>query len=141
GQKVEQIRPRLKHLKAIVQVAGGGDPANGIFAFNDLIKQQPSDRLISGRKILGSDIAAYFHTGGTTGTPKLVRHTHTNQVYQAWALSLMLPLGAGRTLLFGLPLFHVGGALTQGLATLCAGGTLVVVSPAGWRDPQAVRNV
>src|SRR4029453_804396 len=26
-QKVEQIRPRLKHLKTIVQVLGGGDPA------------------------------------------------------------------------------------------------------------------
>ena len=34
----------------------------------------------------GDDIAAYFHTGGTTGTPKLVRHTHANQVYQAWAM-------------------------------------------------------
>ena len=83
-QKVEQIRPQLKHLKAIVQVFGGGDPARDIYAFNDLIKQQPADRLVSGRKISGSDIAAYFHTGGTTGTPKLVRHTHANQVYQAW---------------------------------------------------------
>jgi len=83
-QKVEQIRPQLKHLKTIVQVGGGGDPAKGIFAFNDLIKQQPSERLVSGRKILGTDVAAYFHTGGTTGTPKLVRHTHANQVYQAW---------------------------------------------------------
>ena len=64
----------------------GGDPANGIYAFNELIKQQPSDRLVSGRKISGNEIAAYFHTGGTTGTPKLVRHTHANQVYQAWAL-------------------------------------------------------
>jgi fatty-acyl-CoA synthase len=78
-QKVEQIRPSLKHLKAIVQVHGGGDPANGIHSFADLIKQQPSDRLVSGRKISGNDIAAYFHTGGTTGTPKLVRHTHTNR--------------------------------------------------------------
>src|SRR5581483_7143949 len=57
-RKVEQIRPSLKHLKAIVQVAGGGDPEKGILAFNDLIKQQPSDRLVSGREILGSDIAA-----------------------------------------------------------------------------------
>src|SRR6478672_2039229 len=39
-QKVEQIRPQLKHLKAIVQVFGGGDPGKGIFAFGDLIKQQ-----------------------------------------------------------------------------------------------------
>ncbi|MDU0957638.1 MAG: AMP-binding protein, partial [Bradyrhizobium sp.] len=36
-QKVEKVRGSLKHLKAIVQVyGGGGDPANGIHAFNDL---------------------------------------------------------------------------------------------------------
>src|SRR5579871_3973744 len=67
-QKVEQVRGRLKNLKAIVQVHGAGDPASGVYAFNELIKTQPSDRLVSGRKISGSDIAAYFHTGGTTGT-------------------------------------------------------------------------
>ena len=140
-QKVEQIRPQLKHLKAIVQIFGGGDPAKGIFAFNDLIAQQPSDRLVSGRKIAGHDIAAYFHTGGTTGTPKLVRHTHANQVYQAWAINLVLKAKPGGTLLFGMPLFHVGGSLTQALQTFSAGGSLVVLSGAGWRNPNAVRNI
>ncbi|MBR0744936.1 acyl-CoA synthetase [Bradyrhizobium japonicum] len=140
-QKVEQIRPQLKHLKAVVQVFGGGDPDKGIFAFNDLIKQQPTDRLISGRKILGSDIAAYFHTGGTTGTPKLVRHTHANQVYQAWALNLLLKSKPGANMLFGMPLFHVGGSLTQVLLTLSAGGSLVVLSPSGWRNPNSVKNI
>ncbi|MBR0826786.1 acyl-CoA synthetase [Bradyrhizobium manausense] len=140
-QKVEQIRPQLKHLKAIVQVFGGGDPANGIYSFNDLIKQQPADRLVSDRKILDSDIAAYFHTGGTTGTPKLVRHTHANQVYQAWALNLLLQTKPGGNLLFGMPLFHVGGSLTQVLTTLSGGGSLVVLSPSGWRNPNAVKNI
>src|SRR5246127_99834 len=37
-QKVDQVRKHLKHLKAVVQVHGAGDPANGIHAFNDLIK-------------------------------------------------------------------------------------------------------
>ena len=140
-QKVDQVRKHLKHLKAIVQVHGAGDPANGIHAFNDLIKAQPSDHLISGRKILGSDVAAYFHTGGTTGTPKLVRHTHTNQVYQAWGCNLMLKSQAGQNLLFGIPLFHVGGSLTQALATLTAGGCLVVLSPSGWRNPSSIKNI
>jgi fatty-acyl-CoA synthase len=140
-QKVEQIRPSLKRLKAIVQVGGGGDRANGVFAFNDLIRQQPSDRLVSGRKISGSDIAAYFHTGGTTGTPKLVRHTHANQVYQAWGLNLLLKSKPGSNLLFGMPLFHVGGSLTQVLTTLSGGGCLVVLSPSGWRNPSAVKNI
>lgn len=140
-QKVEQIRPQLKHLKVIVQVGGGGDPDKGVLAFGDLIRQQPSDRLVSGRQIRGSDIAAYFHTGGTTGTPKLVRHTHANQVYQAWGLNLLLKSKPGTNLLFGMPLFHVGGSLTQVLATISSGGSLVVLSAAGWRNPNSIRNI
>ncbi len=140
-QKVEQVRGSLKHLKAIVQVHGPGDPANGIYSFNELMAAQPSDRLISGRKICGEETAAYFHTGGTTGTPKLVRHSHTNQVYQAWVVNLLLKSRPGKNLLFGLPLFHVGGSLTQGLSTLSGGGSLVVLSGAGWRNPASIKNV
>jgi fatty-acyl-CoA synthase len=139
-QKVEQVRGKLPHLKAIVQL-GPGDPAHGIYSFGELIKTQPSDRLVSGRIISGGDTAAYFHTGGTTGTPKLVRHTHTNQVYQAWACNLMLKAMPGQNLLFGMPLFHVGGSLTQALATFAAGNCLVVLSPSGWRNPASVKNI
>jgi fatty-acyl-CoA synthase len=139
-QKVEQVRGRLKHLKAIVQL-GPGDAAAGIHAFGELIKAQPADRLVSGRTFSGDDIAAYFHTGGTTGTPKLVRHSHANQVYQAWAINLLLQARPGTNLLFGMPLFHVGGSLTQTLSMLAAGGCLVVLSPTGWRNPNSVKNI
>jgi fatty-acyl-CoA synthase len=140
-QKVEKVRGQLKHLKAIVTVHGPSDPPNGIHSFADLIKQQPSDKFVSGRKISGNEIAAYFHTGGTTGTPKLVRHTHANQVYQAWGCNLMLKSEPGKNLLFGMPLFHVGGSLTQALSTLTAGGSLVVLSPSGWRNPNSIKNL
>lgn len=30
-----------------------------------------------------SDLASLFHTGGTTGAPKLAAHTHTNEVTDA----------------------------------------------------------
>jgi fatty-acyl-CoA synthase len=140
-QKVEQVRGRLKHLKAIIQVHGPGEPASKIYSFGELIKEQPSDRLVSGRRISGGQIAAYFHTGGTTGTPKLVRHTHTNQVSQAWAVNLLLKSRPGANLLFGMPLFHVGGSLTQALSAFSSGGCLVVLSPAGWRNPVSVKNI
>jgi fatty-acyl-CoA synthase len=139
--KVLKVRSKLKQLKAIVQVNGPGDEANGIYSFEALSSKQPADRLVSGRKIAASDVAAYFHTGGTTGTPKLVLHTHANQVYQAWGCNLALKSSPGRTLLFGMPLFHVGGALTQTLATLSSGSCLVVLSPAGWRNPAALKNL
>ena len=139
--KVQQIKGQLPNLKAIVVVHGASDEANALYNFEAMVGQFPADRLTSGRHILASDTAGFFHTGGTTGTPKLVRHTHANQVYQAWVMGLMLPFGPGRNLLFGLPLFHVGGALTQGLAPLAGGNTLVVLAPSGWREPNAIRNV
>ncbi|WP_298253519.1 acyl-CoA synthetase [Bradyrhizobium sp.] len=140
-EKVKQVRGRLKHLKATVQVHGPGDPVDKVYSFGDLIKDQPSDRLVNDRRISGEQIAAYFHTGGTTGTPKLVCHSHANQVYQAWACNLLLKAKAGANLLFGMPLFHVGGSLTQALSSLSAGGCLIVLSPSGWRNPAAVRNI
>ncbi|MEO8807684.1 MAG: AMP-binding protein, partial [Burkholderiaceae bacterium] len=139
--KVQQIKGQLPNLKAVLVVHGAADEANAVYNFDAMLGQFPADHLVSGRRILASDTAGYFHTGGTTGTPKLVRHSHANQVYQAWAMALMLPFGPGCNLLFGLPLFHVGGALTQGLAPLAGGNTLVVLAPSGWREPNAIRNV
>ena len=152
--KVQRIRAQVPTLKAIVVVGGDPLPATAldsadatarggqqVLSFDAEIAKFAGDHLTSNRQIQRDDIAAYFHTGGTTGTPKLVRHTHENQVYQAWVCNVMLNAGPGRPMLFGLPLYHVGGALTQGLATLAAGGSLVVLSAAGWRNPAAVKNV
>ena len=140
-EKFLKARGDLKDLKAVVQVGGPGDEANGIHSFDALVAKQPADRLVSGREIAASDIAAYFHTGGTTGTPKLVRHTHANQVSQAWAMSIMMNGMPRSNLLFGMPLFHVGGSLSQALTMLTTGGCLIVLSPSGWRNPAAMRNL
>jgi fatty-acyl-CoA synthase len=140
-QKVQSIRDQLPSLKAVLVVGGAADAATAADDFDARLDAQPSDRLVSGRHIAPDDIAGYFHTGGTTGTPKLVRHTHANQVYQAWGLRMLGIAEPGMPILFGLPLFHVGGSLTQGLSPLANGGTLVVLGAAGWRDPRAVRNV
>jgi fatty-acyl-CoA synthase len=155
-EKVQKIRHELPDLRAVLVVGGTevatasaseastrvGEGLNApIFDFESLVSAQPDNLLVSGRHIDPDEVAAYFHTGGTTGTPKLVRHSHLNQVTQAWAMGLMLRIEPGERVLFGLPLFHVGGALTQALAYLCCGGCLVVVSEAGWRSQAAVSNV
>ena len=140
-QKVEQVRGSLKHLKAIVQVHGPGDPANKVYSFGDLSTRSHPTNLSAAGEFPADQIAAYFHTGGTTGTPKLVRHTHANQVYQAWAMNLLLKTKPGANLLFGMPLYHVGGSLTQALTTLSGGDCLVVLSAAGWRNPASIKNI
>ena len=139
--KVSALRDRVPGLRRVLMVGGA---AHAEWAGDDLdrlLDAQPADRLLSGRLPAAGDIAGYFHTGGTTGTPKLVRHTHANQVYQAWGLGLLGLCGPGSTVLFGLPLFHVGGALTQALSWLANGGGLVVLSGVGWRHPNALRQV
>ncbi len=143
--KIQKIRAQVPTLKAVLTVGGdqpdAGEKPQQVLSFDAAMASMPADRLTAGRHIARHDTAAYFHTGGTTGTPKLVRHTHENQVYQAWVCNVMLNAGPGQPMLFGLPLYHVGGALTQALSTLAAGGSLVVLSASGWRNAMAVKNV
>lgn len=140
-EKVARIRKELPELKAILVVGRMGPLRALEHDFDALADAQPGDRLVSGRRITPGEVGAYFHTGGTTGLPQLVPLTHGNQVYQAWGMAMMFRTRPGNTLLMGLPLFHVGGALTQGLQHLCAGGTLVVLSAAGWRNKNALPNI
>lgn len=143
-EKVQRLRKELPGLKAILQVGGtvsAADERDGIFSFDTRLDAYPPDRLTSGRRIRSDELCAYFHTGGTTGTPKLVRHTHGNQVYQAWAVRLLLKSQRTAPILMGLPLYHVGGALSQVLLTLTGGGAVVILTPSGWRNAMVVRNV
>ncbi len=140
-EKACALRDQLPDLKHVLVVGGAGHAQTAAADFDAALDAQAADTLRSARRPGLDDFAGYFHTGGTTGTPKLVRHTHANQVYQAWGLRITGIVEPGAALLFGLPLFHVGGALTQGLAVLANGGHLVVLGAAGWRDPRAVRNV
>jgi fatty-acyl-CoA synthase len=140
-QKVARIRDQLPELKAILVVSPWGPPPEGTLSFDAAIGAQPADRLLSGRHIRPSDVSAYYHTGGTTGLPQLVPLTHGNQVYQAWGIALMWRTRPGSALLTALPLFHVGGAITHALQQLSAGGTLLVLSAAGWRNKNAMPSV
>lgn len=140
-QKVARIRGELPDLKAILVVEPWGPPPDGTLSFDAAVDAQPADRLASGRRIGSSDVSAYYHTGGTTGLPQLVPLTHGNQVYQAWGIALMWRTRPGSVFLMGLPLFHVGGALTHALQHLAAGGTLLVLSAAGWRNKNAMPSV
>jgi len=84
------------------------------------------------------ELAALFHTGGTTGVPKLLRHTQRNEVHTSRCAPAFYGLGAGDVMLNGFPLFHVAGAFVYGLSVLGAGGTLLLPGLAGMRDPRFV---
>lgn len=85
------------------------------------------------------DIAAVFHTGGTTGIPKLAAHTHANQVVDAWLIAADSTVDTdGRepaTILGALPLFHVNALHVTMLAPMLKGQRVVWAGPLGYRDP------
>lgn len=140
-QRVESILDRVPSLKAVVQVGGPGEEANGIFPFDQTIDKYPSDSLTSGRVFSSEDIASYFHTGGTTGSPKLAMRTHDNEVWAAWALSEMWNLTHEDVFVAGMPLFHVAGAIYASLTPLSQGAEILMPSPSGLRNPVVVQNI
>jgi fatty-acyl-CoA synthase len=88
-----------------------------------------------------SALAAYYHTGGTTGAPKLVRHLRRNEAHVARSCALMHDHGPDTVMVNGFPLFHVAGAFVFGLSVLCAGGTLVVPGRLGMRNAAFVQDI
>ena len=101
---------------------------------DDLISGQPSDHLAGADLPAAGDLAAFVHTGGTTGAPKVAAHTHANQLACAQGIALCSALAPGEGVLGGLPLFHVNALIVTGIAPMFSGARVVWPGPAGYRD-------
>ena len=139
-QKVMAIRKELPDLKAIVRVMGPSDEKDGIFGYDDIISRYNGEQLDSRRKIDPRDIASMYHTGGTTGTPKLAPHTHLNEAVMAFMIGAAAELNTGEATLCGLPLFHVNGTTVTGSMPFLIGAHVVLLGPRGYRDPSVMQN-
>jgi fatty-acyl-CoA synthase len=139
-EKAMKIRHDLPNLKAIIRVMGPGDEKEGIYGYDEIIGRYNGEKLDSNRKIDPKDIASMYHTGGTTGTPKLAPHTHFNEAAMAYMLSAAAELNTGEAALCGLPLFHVNGTTVTGSTPFLIGAHVVLLGPRGYRDPAVMQN-
>ncbi|MFI6317389.1 acyl-CoA synthetase [Nonomuraea sp. NPDC050556] len=140
--KALRVAEALPGLRALLIVGGNGSN-DAVHApaqvrggdFERLAAEQPGDRLTTSPRPEQGDLAAYFHTGGTTGTPKIAPHTHAMEVYMAWALGCSGAYAdGGGVALAGLPLFHVNAVHVTGLAPFMHGAAVVSLGPLGYRD-------
>ena len=84
-------------------------------------------------------VACYFHTGGTTGMPKVAQHRYSGIIYNGWL---------GHTLLFTeednimcpLPLFHVFACHVILMAAVRSGAHVVFPTPQGYRGDGVFDN-
>lgn len=108
-----------------------------VLSFHDEIRKQPTT--LTFQESGGDRVAAYFHTGGTTGMPKIAQHRFSGMVYNGWI---------GHTLLFGeddniicpLPLFHVFACHVILMAALASGAHVVLPTPQGYRGDGVFDN-
>ncbi|MFI7641773.1 AMP-binding protein [Nonomuraea sp. NPDC049400] len=124
-EKARRLADRLPHVRALLAL--GGD-------FEARSARQPADALVFEHRPGPQDLAAYFHTGGTTGVPQIAPHTHRNEVYMAWAMGCSGGFLDGAVVLGGLPLFHVNALHVTGLAPIMHGTPVVSLGPLGFRD-------
>ena len=134
-EKVEFMRDRVPSLRAVLRVGGSGPCPPWALDFEALLAKQSGTELAA-TPPRGDDVASYFHTGGTTGTPKLARRTHFNEAANAWSVTTVADIGPKDTLLCGLPLFHSNAMMVTGLAPFSVGAHVVLLASAGFRDPR-----
>lgn len=123
--------PKLRHI-LYVQAGPGQSLRKGQRSFTEELEALSGDCLEFDEPL--ECPAALFHTGGTTGAPKLAQHTHANQLHSAWGAACMYGTTADDVMLTGFPLFHVAGSFVFGLSTLLAGGEVVLPTRIGLRN-------
>ena len=135
----------LEHLVYVSLSEGNiGTPldeaAPALRNFDELLSSQNDTELLPDINPSDDRVASYFHTGGTTGSPKIARHSYSNQVFMAHTISQMLKLTESDLSLGGLPLFHVNAIYTAGLALFSAGASVLILGPHGFRNRRCLSD-
>ncbi|MCE6970330.1 acyl-CoA synthetase [Cereibacter sphaeroides] len=85
-------------------------------------------------------VAAYFHTGGTTGMPKVAQHKVSGMIYNGWCGQRLL-FRPSDTVMCPLPLFHVFAAYPILMSMIASGAHVVFPTPAGYRGEGVFDNL
>ena len=87
----------------------------------------------------GDRVACYFHTGGTTGMPKVAQHKYSGIIYNGW-LGHRLLFTEDDNIMCPLPLFHVFACHVILMAAVSSGAHVVFPTPAGYRGDGVFDN-
>jgi fatty-acyl-CoA synthase len=138
-QKILAVREQLPALKILTINPPGAPLAPGTTDLAAGLAAQADDRLIAGQPRDGNATAALFHTGGTTGTPKIVIQTQRNQLVNSFLGGVMLGMTEHDVLTGTLPMFHIAASFSA-LFVFMTCGHLPIFSPAGLRNPRMLER-
>ncbi|MCX7313364.1 MAG: acyl-CoA synthetase [Alphaproteobacteria bacterium] len=138
--KLQSVAGELPTGVTILSVQGTGGRQLPESDLDLLAARQPKDALTFSRKTTPDDVAAYVHSGGTTGAPKLVKLTHRGFSYKFWANTLVMAHTADEVIFADYPMFHVAGFFGRGIMAVADGMEIVIPSPIGARDKRFIEN-
>ncbi|SPJ28515.1 acyl-CoA synthetase [Falsiruegeria mediterranea] len=126
---VPLIRPKLENKDQVAHA----DYKN----FNKELSKQP--RTLAFADSTKDRVACYFHTGGTTGMPKVAQHKYSGLIYNAWLASELLYTEQD-VIMCPLPLFHVFACHVIVMAAVASGAHVVFPTPQGYRGDGVFDN-
>ncbi|WP_299730306.1 acyl-CoA synthetase [uncultured Tateyamaria sp.] len=120
------IRPKMEQAPGVTYKA-----------FNAEVAKQPTT--LQFEDMQEDRVACYFHTGGTTGMPKVAQHKYSGLVYNGWCVQRLL-LTADDVVMCPLPLFHVFACHPILMGALASGAHVVFPTPQGYRGDGVFDN-
>ncbi|MGD9294793.1 MAG: acyl-CoA synthetase [Roseobacter sp.] len=105
--------------------------------FNAEIAKQP--KTLNFKDSSEDRVACYFHTGGTTGMPKVAQHRYSGLIYNGWVGTELL-FTEEDNIICPLPLFHVFACHVILMAAVLSGAHVIFPTPQGYRGEGVMDN-
>ncbi len=134
------LSPPLSWIVSAIRPKFERSHSADIVNFSEMISRQPSTELIFEDQDKDR-VAAYFHTGGTTGMPKVAKHNVSGMLYQGWSTTRVLSSWSEKEcVICPLPMFHVFAVYPMLMTCVASGSHIVFPTPQGYRGDGVFDN-
>ncbi len=134
---IRYLTPPKSWIVPLIRPKSNVQHSAKVIDFNQLLSQQ--NLTLDFEDIQKDRVAAYFHTGGTTGMPKVAQHKYSGLVYNGW-LGARLIFSEDDNIICPLPLFHVFASHVIIMGAISSGAHVVFPTPQGYRGEGVFDN-
>ena len=127
-----------KFIVPLIRPKNPGTHTANLKDFRAEMARMPADKLTF-KDTTEDRVAAYFHTGGTTGRPKVAQHKVSGMIYNGWLGSTLL-FKPTDVVICPLPLFHVFACYPILMSMIGSGAHVVFPTPQGYRGEGVFDN-
>ena len=133
------LKPPMAWIAGLLRPKLNRSHSARVVSFDSFIENQSSAAL-SFTLSEKDRIAACFHTGGTTGTPKIAQHSIRGMLYQGWGLLSVIDWDENDSMLCPLPMFHVFAVYPMLMTCVTSGAHIIFPTPQGYRGDGVFNN-